>query len=128
MAKVKVKAKKKSGSEARQLTQVLRFRATDAEVTTLTATADDENVSVSSYIRARVFKGTANKVTRPRQRTTPDAELFARFLGQIGKCGNNLNQIAHRLNSDEKVPRAMIVKALADLGEISTPLLKALGK
>ena len=128
MAKAKTKAKKKSGTEARQLTQVLRFRATDAEAAALTATADNENVSVSSYIRARVFAGAANKVTRPRQRTTPDAELFARFLGQVGKCGSNLNQIAHRLNSEEKVPRAMIVKSLADLREISAALLKSLGK
>ena len=130
MAKVKAKTKekKKSGSEARQLTQVLRFRATDAEAAALTITADNENVSVSSYIRARVFEGAAHKVTRPRQRTTPDAELFARFLGQIGKCGSNLNQIAHRLNSDEKVTRAMVVKALADLREISTALLTSLGK
>jgi hypothetical protein len=46
----------------------------------------------------------------------------------LGKCGSNLNQIAHRLDSDENVSRAMIVKALADLREISAALLKSLGK
>lgn len=119
---------KASGSEARQLTEVVRFRASKVETTSMLAAANEANVSVSSYIRAKVLDGTPIKRTRSRQRPVQDAELLVKLLGQLGKVGNNLNQIAHRLNSDENVTRAQVVKTLADVHDVRNELLKTLGR
>lgn len=117
---------KKSGSEKRKKTIPIGFRATASEVAEIDKAAGAADLTRSAYVRAQSLAAPKMRATR----RTPDtaAQVFARFLGQIGKCGSNLNQIAHRLNSEETVPRAMIVAAVAELREVVTEIMQDLGR
>jgi hypothetical protein len=113
-------AKKKSGSEQRQKGALVWFRATAEEVAEITAAAKKVGVSKSEYLRRQSLKK-----PKPR-RPTADTQLMARILGNLAKCGNNINQIAHRLNASEFVERRAIHAALEELKLISTEIVKSI--
>jgi Bacterial mobilisation protein (MobC) len=55
---------------------------------------------------------------------------IARLLGQLGKIGSNINQIAHYLNAGRPLNRLedSIELALRDLAELRIVCLQALGQ
>jgi|ERR1035441_3856056 ribosomal protein S6 len=117
---------KTSGSEKRERQVFIGFRATASEAAEIDKAAAAADLTRSAYVRSQSLK--APKMRATRRHPEEAAQVSLQFIGQIGKCGNNLNQIAHRLNSDEKVSRAMIVKSLADLREIATQITQSLGR
>ena len=58
------------------------------------ATARAADLSVSEYIRRMVIKG---KVT-VRQEIVAEVPMLKKLIGEFGKIGSNLNQIAHHYN------------------------------
>ena len=118
----------KSGSEKRKQTKVVPFRATEGEVDHLAAVAKLQNLSKSAFIRARLFDAPEIKPTRPARRPSVEVAVLSRLLGQLGKCGSNLNQIAHQLNAGEHANRGDITAALAELRELKAEIMGALGR
>jgi hypothetical protein len=117
---------KKPKSEKRRQTKLIPFRATEEEAAVLIAKARRENLSLSAYIRARVIEKPMGRPTAPRQRTTPTLEVLARLLGQLGKCGSNLNQVALRLNRGDAVVQLEIMQTLGELRHVSAEITKAM--
>lgn len=122
MAEVTEK-KKKSGSEKRQKGAVITFRATAAELEEIDcATAKAGLSSRSEYARRQCL-------ARPKaRRPTVAVELLAQVLGQLGKVGGNLNQIAHRLNANLYVSRGDLSATLDELRQVCREIVKVLGK
>ena len=58
-----------------------------------------------------------------------DRAAVSRLLGQLGKIGSNINQIAHHLNSGLPGDRItnILEESLRDLLELRMPCLQALG-
>jgi hypothetical protein len=117
--------KRRSGTEARQRTGVIGFRATPAERAALDAAADRVGLSLGSYIRARAL---AEPTTRATRRPPVDRTALAQLLGQIGRVGSNLNQIARSLNSGDTETPGDLAAALTELHGMKDALMAALGR
>lgn len=120
-----------SGSERRRRHLRLSIRFSEQELTELAATARRAGFLLSSYARL-ILVGT--KPLRSARRPTVETDLLARTLGQIGKIGSNLNQIAHVLNRGNETdpsPASLaieIAEFLNDLREVRLLLMTALGR
>jgi hypothetical protein len=100
-------------------------------LTGLVSAARRAGHTLSSYARF-ILVGT--KPLRSARRPTIERELLARTLGQIGKIGSNLNQIAHVLNrglETDPPPSSLAIEISAflnDLREVRLLLMTALGR
>lgn len=122
------KQAKASGSETRQRTYAVAVRLNGAERTALIDRADRVGISISAYIRQQVLD-----VAPPRQRPRPavEVEKLSLLLGQIGKIGSNLNQIAARLNANEparKTDFGYLIMLSKHIAEMRAAILEAMGR
>ena len=87
-------------------------------------TAAEAGLSIGAFLRT-IALGTAGAraVRRPRI----DREQLAKLLGEIGKLGSNVNQIAKWANTERAPPSfAEIVKMREDIAAMRAEVLKAL--
>jgi hypothetical protein len=108
----------------RKRQHVEQFRTDDAEHAALDERAREAGLSIGAYVRACAL-GDAGP--RARKRPPVDRELLARANADLNRVGNNLNQIAHALNSGDEVLRAAHVRLILELREILAELRRALG-
>ena len=78
------------------------------------ATARAADLSVSEYIRRMVVKG---KVT-VRQEIIADVPMLKQLIGEFGKIGSNLNQIAHHYNGGGARSVAMYDRTMRAISEL----------
>jgi len=117
-------ARKKS--EKRQRGQLKAIRFTSDEFNAAAAKAAQSGMSFGAYVRAAAI-GDAGP--RAQRRLPVDAQLVRLGLAQLGKYGNNMNQIAYQLNAHgESGLEADFRAALQEWGEIRDAMLAALGK
>ena len=119
--------KKKVHSETRQRTMQTKIRWLPEEFNTAAAKARASGYSFAAYIRAAA---TGDAGPRAQRALPVDAELLKEVLNQLGRYGNNLNQIAHQLNAygpNGALP-GEVRGALQDFGEIRALVLRALGQ
>lgn len=114
----------RSGSEKRQRTTIVTMRISPQEAATIRQLAQNRGETVSAMMRSALLHN------RPRL-TRIDLQAVARLLGQLGKIGSNINQIAHRYNMAEGRPSGNIEGALEtalnELLEWRMALMQALG-
>jgi hypothetical protein len=109
----------------------ITIRLTKRELTNLSEAAERANACISSYARS-VLAGT--ELPRVSKRAPVEAAQLARILGQFGKIGSNLNQIAHAVNAKacgiELMPfvERELARSLFELRDARNVLLKALGR
>lgn len=115
-----------SDSESRQLKKTIGVRVTEEEHAEISAVAADLDVSVSAYARALVLGEQPVRRRRPKA-NIPRKEL-REVLGQLGKIGSNLNQLAHRANAEKKHACTQALKAeLEALAAIREQVIDLLG-
>jgi len=114
-----------SGSETRQRGSIVPFRVNASERADLEAAADRAGLSLGSYIRARVLTAPTTRATR----TPPVNKVaLAKLLGEIGRIGGNVNQIARQLNSGRDPQEvANLQHTLRSLWQMRDAVLMALG-
>ncbi len=114
-----------SGSGKRIRSRILTARFDDAEFEMVVTAAEKAGLTVSSYARQTLLGAPA-----PRQVRRPPVERreLVRLLGELGKVGGNLNQIAKAANSGVVVYGNEIDAALAGLLEVRSAILSALGR
>jgi len=85
-----------SGSDKRRRGETVTVRLTKEERATLDALSSRSGMAAGAFMRAAAF-GDAG----PRAQRRPPADHVAlrQILGQCGRIGNNLNQIAKHLNA-----------------------------
>ena len=100
-----------SASQTRQRAKVLQVRLTPDERAKVAAAASASGLSLSGYARETLL----GEVTPGTQRAapTPDIKALAILLGQLGKAGSNLNQLARLGNQGRPVPLAELMETLA---------------
>lgn len=74
--------------------------------------------SVGQYQRAAALQAAELAVPRVRRRPTPELQELRRLLGQVGKIGGNVNQIAAVLNAAEAPAPGALERALASVVEL----------
>jgi hypothetical protein len=89
-------------------------------------TAAQAGMSIGAFLRT-IALGTAGAraVKRPRI----EREQLAKLLGEIGKLGSNVNQIAKWANTEQAPPSfAEIVKMREDIAAMRAEVMKALDR
>ena len=101
-------------------------RCTDAEYDQLTAAAERAGVPVGTYLRAVAL---GSPVPRKARRPTVERVGLARVLGELGRVGSNLNQLARVANTTGELRQADRLKDIGDdIRAMRAALMKALGR
>jgi hypothetical protein len=100
------------------------IRFDDDELARVEEAASRAGLAFASYGRAQMLGAPAPRSVR---RPPIEKELLARVLGQLGKVGSNLNQVARATNStgaeiDE------VRAAIAEVREAAQEVMRALGR
>jgi Mobilization protein NikA len=113
----------RSGSEKRQRNLIFSVRLTAQEAAVVRRKARTQGQSIASLVRTSLLHFRA----RP---SRTDQQAVARLLGELGKIGSNINQIAYHLNAGRPGDRVdgRLEDALRDLSELRIVCLQALGK
>jgi hypothetical protein len=113
------------GSEKRVRNHVLPIRLSDEEHAVIEDAAARSGLMIGSYARQVLLGAPA-----PRQVRRPPIERkeLGRLLGELGKIGGNLNQIAKAMNTGVLVYEGEINTAVRSLVEMRDAVLAALGR
>jgi hypothetical protein len=114
-----------SGTETRRRSLAVMARVTPEERAEIEAAAERAGLTLGSFIRERLLTA---PVTRAVRRPPVQAAALSKLLGQLGKIGGNLNQIAARLNAGATGRPAEIDAALLTLRETGDRILELLGR
>ncbi len=116
----------RSGSNKRQRTRVLKARFNEAEAASIQKMAESSGLSVAAMLRTALF----NAPPPPsRRRPSINHQAVVRLMGQLGKIGSNINQLAKHANAGRDMDRMSdsIEYALRDLAEMRFEIMRALG-
>jgi hypothetical protein len=121
-----VEQSRRSGSEKRQRTVSVAIRFTEAEHADLLRRADEVGLSVASFVRVQTLD-----VPPPRAARRPpiDRTVAAQVLGQLGRIGSNINQIARHFNAGATTPPpADVAGAMSAVLDMRAACLQAMGR
>jgi hypothetical protein len=105
--------------------RLIHLRCTDHERAAIKAVAEEAGFSVGAFLRLLAL-GDAG----PRAVRRPPAEHaeLARILGELGKTGSNVNQIAKAIHTTRNLPSwSELAEIKADIATVRAAVLKALG-
>ncbi len=88
-----------AGSETRQKTVTTTFRLTSDERAAVAAAADAQGLGPSTFARHATLKAADRTPPAIRKRTDDVARVIGPVLGELGRIGSNINQIAKVANS-----------------------------
>jgi hypothetical protein len=111
-------------SEKRQRDRQVKIRCDDDEFEAISANADRAGLSLAGYARAAML-GDAGP--RARRRRPADQAALLQILGQVGRIGGNVNQIAKQLNKRDKLRVPELRNALKAYLAIRAAIYEALG-
>lgn len=117
---------KRSGSEKRQRQHSLTVRFNATEHAAVVSQAEAVGLTAASFARTQLLD-----VPAPRGSRRPPVERaqVAQLLGQIGKVGSNINQIARTLNAGMGSPSQRdLAEAMGAVLDMRDACLKALGR
>lgn len=89
-----------SGSNKRRRGKTVTVRLTHDEHAALETLSSRSGMAAGAFMRAAAF-GDAGP--RAQRRPPADHQALRRLLGECGRIGNNINQIARRLNIGEDI-------------------------
>ncbi|MDR3527652.1 MAG: plasmid mobilization relaxosome protein MobC [Rhizomicrobium sp.] len=114
-----------SGTEKRVRNRHLTVRLSEDERAALDAAAERAGLTPGSYARQVLLGAPA-----PRQVRRPPVERkeLARLLGELGKIGSNLNQLAKAVHEGLVLYTGEIDTAIERLLEVRNAILSALGR
>lgn len=105
-------------------THVLSFRVSEEEAGRIAAAASRlrQPRSGADACRALALKWAMGRVPEPvppkrmppRRKPAADMEALARLLGQVGKLGSNVNQLAKQANARGRVPETRVLLQVAN--------------
>lgn len=105
----------------------LSFKLRPDERTRLREVAAARRIGPSSFAAEAVRTAIGTARQRPLPRRLDDiAEAVRAATGQLGRAGNNLNQLAHASNCGASIDPRMLAAIHADLAEIDARLAEAL--
>ncbi len=112
------------GSDKRQRGYKLTVRFNEMEAAALRELADRAGLPMGAILRSAALKTPPPRAVR---RPTVNQKAVAQLLGQLGKIGSNINQLAKQANAG-RFQSNTIELALRDLRELRTACLEALGR
>lgn len=102
------------------------IRCTEQERAAIKEAADRAGLSVGAFLRALALGSAGPRAVR---RPPIERKELARLLGQLGKIGSNVNQLARAYNSSGIQPGfPELVGVRRDVAEMRAALIQALGR
>jgi len=119
-----------SKSENRRATKTISFRLTPDEHEQVTAMAVVNKIGVSTFARRAVFVSSSlHKPSYEQKIPTQNSIDLRHILGQIGKIGNNLNQLSKIANTEKSSPARKELKVLfSELRALRQDILNGVSK
>ena len=114
-----------SGTEKRQRTRLKAIRLTPDELAAIEVAAERAGMTVGAYMRSVVL---AAPVPRQSRRPPVERRALAQLLGQIGKLGSNVNQLAKYGNLGRLIEDRHLAEAAADIAALRAAVMDALGR
>lgn len=108
----------------RQRDLLMAFRCLAHERTAIRANADKAGLAVGAFLRAAAL---GSPGPRAKRRPPADHQVLRQLLGHLGRIGNNINQIARRLNAGAQADIPELREALTAYLEIRNGIFSALG-
>ena len=102
------------------------IRLTDTEFSIIENAATQAEMSISEYMRTQTMEGKVNA----RFEIVADVNQIKKLIGEFGKIGSNLNQIARYFNQGGIISTEMkneIRKSLRDIYEMKYEVMKMAG-
>ena len=102
------------------------IRLTDTEFSIIENAATQAEMSISEYMRTQTMEGQVNA----RFEIVADVAEIKKLIGEFGKIGSNLNQIARYFNQGGIISTEMkneIRKSLRDIYEMKYEVMKMAG-
>lgn len=102
------------------------IRLTDTEFSIIENAAEQAEMSISEYMRTQTMEGQVNA----RFEIVADVAEIKKLIGEFGKIGSNLNQIARYFNQGGIISTEMkdeIRKSLRDIYEMKYEVVKMAG-
>ena len=102
------------------------IRLTDTEFSIIENAAEQAEMSISEYMRTQTMEGRVNA----RFEIVADIAEIKKLIGEFGKIGSNLNQIARYFNQGGIISTEMkneIRKSLRDIYEMKYEVVKMAG-
>ena len=102
------------------------IRLTDTEFSIIENAATQAEMSISEYMRTQTMEGQVNA----RFEIVADVNQIKKLIGEFGKIGSNLNQIARYFNQGGILSSEMrneIRKSLRDIYEMKYEVMKMAG-
>lgn len=115
--------RKKTKSEVRKKGKIIAVRVAEVEFAEIQTKAENAGLTVASFIRETVLK---KAVTESRAVPSLEKVILSQLLGQLGKVGSNINQIARRLNEGGSVGAERITAACDEFSTLRDELIKAI--
>ena len=104
----------------------ITIRLTDTEFSIIENAATQAEMSISEYMRTQTMEGKVNA----RFEIVADVNQIKKLIGEFGKIGSNLNQIARYFNQGGILSSEMrneIRKSLRDIYEMKYEVMKMTG-
>ena len=109
----------------------LRMNETEYEIlleraTATNMTAEQADMSISEYMRKQIMEGQVNT----KFEVVADVKEIKKLIGELGKIGSNLNQIARYFNQGGIISSEMrteIKKSLRDIYEMKYEVMRMAG-
>ena len=114
-----------SGTEKRQRTRLKAIRLSPDELAAIETAAERAGMTVGAYMRSVVL---AAPVPRQSRRPPVERRALAQLLGQIGKLGSNVNQLAKYGNLGRLIEDRHLAEAAADIAALRAAVMDALGR
>ena len=102
------------------------IRLTDTEFSIIENAATQAEMSISEYMRTQTMEGKVNA----RFEIVADVNQIKKLIGEFGKIGSNLNQIARYFNQGGIISTEMkneIRKSLRDIYEMKYEVMRMAG-
>ena len=102
------------------------IRLTDTEFSIIENAATQAEMSISEYMRTQTMEGKVNA----RFEIVADVNQIKKLIGEFGKIGSNLNQIARYFNQGGIISselRTEIKKSLRDIYEMKYEVMRMAG-
>ncbi len=114
-----------SGTDKRQRGVTVTVRLTSEERARLETLSSRAGLAAGAFMRAAAFGETGPRAQR---RPTADHTVLRQLLGELGRVGNNLNQIARSVNSGQDIDLPELQEAVTAYLDIRNAIYRALGK
>ena len=104
----------------------ITIRLTDTEFSIIENSSDQAYMSISEFMRKQIMEGQFNT----KFEVVADVKEIKKLIGELGKIGSNLNQIARYFNQGGIISSEMrkeIKKSLRDIYEMKYEVMRMTG-